>query len=350
MAEYKLRYEGTYITKGAYEFKAGAPLDTRSVVTNLKCLISSSVWENQAEYVFTGLPVYVEATDEYFMLSNKPLLKQHLFTNAQLDVMDDDVAQSHIDLCWNRFAFFKDVESAIKKLGPVFRFMGVAKELSPDQRVITIDTVSYTPLNEAEAIDITCLGFERGFPDEYYAWGTIDASNNITTYFYSNTKEVDQSTTQYKRTDEDVSIFYVDETERTGKRYYFSECVTNQDASSADASMWKFTDDDDISHIYCVADSGMDKPTEDISNVTFYLSPNTSEPVYAILDIVHFNATIFEEMDPSECGTINSSTGSSIEANDNNNGWVYQIGEDEFASNGLIWVKLGSAESNWIVI
>lgn len=352
MAEYKLRYEGTYITKGAYEFQAGAPLDTRSVVTNLKCLISASVWVNQADYVYTGLPVYVESTGEYFMLVNRPVLKQHLFTNKQLDAMTDETAKTHIDLCWGKLAFYKDIETTVKNLGPVFKFKGVAKEISTDQKVITIDTVNYTPINEAESIDITCLGFERGFPDEYYAWGVIDASNNITTYFYSNTQEVDQNTTQYKRTDEEVSIFYAYETERTGKRYYFDGHVANEDASaSVDSSvMWKFSDEDDISHIYCVADGGAEEPTIDASLVTFYLDPDTSEPVYARLNIEHFDAVIFEEMDPSECGTINSSTGSSVEANDSNNGWVYQIGKDEYASNGLIWVKLGSAENDWLVI
>jgi hypothetical protein len=33
-----------------------------------------------------------------------------------------------------------------------------------------------------------------------------------------------------------------------------------------------------------------------------------------------------------------------------NTGHVYQIIEDEYASNGTIWVKLGAPTENWIVL
>lgn len=39
-----------------------------------------------------------------------------------------------------------------------------------------------------------------------------------------------------------------------------------------------------------------------------------------------------------------------ISAGPDNIGWVYQIGEEEYASNGSIWVQLGSPKEDWIVI
>ena len=40
----------------------------------------------------------------------------------------------------------------------------------------------------------------------------------------------------------------------------------------------------------------------------------------------------------------------SITASSENNGHVYQIGEEEYASNGNMWVQLGSPKTDWIVL
>ena len=39
-----------------------------------------------------------------------------------------------------------------------------------------------------------------------------------------------------------------------------------------------------------------------------------------------------------------------IPASSDNSGHVYQIGENEYASNGQIWVKLGSPVEDWIIL
>jgi hypothetical protein len=43
-------------------------------------------------------------------------------------------------------------------------------------------------------------------------------------------------------------------------------------------------------------------------------------------------------------------TSESIPASPDNSGHVYQIGENEYASNGQIWVKLGSPVEDWIIL
>lgn len=48
--------------------------------------------------------------------------------------------------------------------------------------------------------------------------------------------------------------------------------------------------------------------------------------------------------------TLTTSEEGGIPAGPDNIGWVYQIGEEEYASNGSIWVQLGSPKENWIVI
>ena len=41
---------------------------------------------------------------------------------------------------------------------------------------------------------------------------------------------------------------------------------------------------------------------------------------------------------------------STIDANSENNGHVYQLGEEEYASNGNMWIQLGSPKTDWIVL
>lgn len=54
----------------------------------------------------------------------------------------------------------------------------------------------------------------------------------------------------------------------------------------------------------------------------------------------------------TESGLVSGITGASgIEtASESNIGWVFQLGENEYASNGKIWVQLGNPREDWIVI
>ena len=352
MAEYKLNYEGTYITKGAYEFKAGAPLDTRSVVNTLKALISASVWANQAEYVYKGLPVYVESTDEYYILNSKTSLKTHLYTDADLDNMSEDTAKEHIKLCWQRMASFDDLDKAVQDLGPVFIFKGVATGLTPDKRGVTVEDVSYTPYGTgATQHKVICLGYEHGFPEEYYAWGTVDASNNMTIEFYTDSSVITSDSSQYDKAGSDTSIYFVDDTV-SGKRYYFDGTAENLDASAqvgVDQKLWAFTDEDDLSHLYCVAVGQTDAPTANATDVSFYVINDTSDEVYGRLNIDSFKS--YEFSPKANPGTIVvAQEAHVIYASNSNNGWVYQVSDEEYASNGLIWVQLGSPDNEWVII
>jgi hypothetical protein len=82
MAKLLLKYGGTYETKGAYSFAAAAPLDTRSVVETIDHLISEDVWKNPDYTAFNGLQVYVESTQELYILKNSSGLKSDLQPEA----------------------------------------------------------------------------------------------------------------------------------------------------------------------------------------------------------------------------------------------------------------------------
>ena len=328
-----------------YNITTPNPVDGRTIVNVKTDLIDDTKWNKTVEF-YNGLPVFVQSTQELYYL----LDKEHALVTLE-SATADQIAAAYA--CWGRMASEKDLEKAVQDLGPVFIFKGVAKSVSPDRRVITLDTVNYTPNGSATAVDLVCLGYEYGFPDKYYAWGTIDASTSaLTTYFYSEDPVVTVSSEQYKKGSTATAIYYVDDASLSGKRYYFDTSVANQDPEAETGSevMWMFTDELDMSHIYCVATGGADAPSADANNVIFYLDPDTSKEEYAELNIAHFNSYKFTKIPSSQKGTINSSTGSTVTAGDSNNGWVYQIDEDEYASNGMIWVQLGSAENEWIII
>ena len=330
-----------------YNITTPNPVDGRTIVSVKTDLIDNTKWNKTVEF-YNGLPVYVQATNELYYLMDK----EHALVTLST-ATPEQIAAAYD--CWKKMASYKELDDMVKELGPVFVFKGVAQAISPDKRAITVEGASYTPHGASSDVSVVCLGYEHGFPNLYYAWGTIDASNGDGhVYFYTNTPGIALDSSQYKKGNSSENIFYVDDASLSAKRYYFDASVANEDASaSVDSSvMWKFTDEDDISHIYCVAPSGADAPSADVADASFYLDADTSEDLYDVLDVEHFASYKFTKMSSSEKGTINSLLDPSrvIFADNTNNGHVYQIVEDEYASNGLIWVQLGSPDNEWIVI
>lgn len=327
-----------------FDMKSAVPLDGRTIVKVKQDLIDASKWNPIVEF-YEGLPVYVEETDEVYYLVDKA----HALVNNVAEASEE--AKNAAYACWQKMASYKDLDKAVQDLGPVFIFKGVATGLTPDKRGVTVEDVSYTPSGEASAHKVICLGYEHGFPEEYYAWGTVDASNNMTIEFYTDSSVITNSSSQYDKDGSDTSIYFVDDT-ISGKRYYFDGKADNLDASAqvgVDKKLWAFTDEDDLSHLYCVAVGQADAPTANATDVSFYVINDTSDEVYKHLNIDSFKSYEFSlKKNP---GTIAvAQKAQVIYAENGNNGWVYQISDDEYASNGLIWVQLGSPDNEWVII
>jgi hypothetical protein len=339
----------------AFNFKAGAPLDSRFVVDYIQSLISYNGWwdsDGNTYKFYKGESVYVYDTIKnvkgLYTLRDYDGLASHAMPDASIDQLSDASLMEEIGKYWDRAATASDLEHAVQDLGPVFIFKGIATHISDDKRIITTQNAQYIPNGKEEPVSIYCLGVEPGFPEEYYGWGTSNTAKSITTYFYSDSSIITTSSIQYKK-GSSVNIFYVDD--KMSKRFYYDGNVANQSTETGDPSvLWKFTDDADISHIYTVGANT--PPSEDSSNITFYMEPNTRGLVYdTSLNITHFQSHDFVPQTQQEKGTIVSgSTGTVVVASDKNNGWVYQLNEDEYASNGYIWVQLGSADQEWVII
>lgn len=328
-----------------FQVSTNNPVDNRTIVDYKSQLIDASVWEITEFY--NGLPIYVKETDEVYYLINKDGSVLINWANPDLTTEEIDAAYA----CWQKMASYKDLDKAVHDLGPVFVFKGIASGLTPDRRGITVGDASYKPSTTGgQQHKIICLGFEYEFPDKYYAWGTVDASNNMTVEFYTNSSVIANDSSQYKRAkNPDTSIYYVDDTS-SGKRFYFDGSISNVDPSKTESNttMWKFTDEGDISTIYCVANPQADAPSVDVNDVSFYLKNDTRDAVYGKRSIAHFDSYKFTKL--SSQGTIVASQVEVIYASNDNNGWVYQISDDEYASNGLIWVQLGSPDNEWVII
>jgi hypothetical protein len=66
-------------------------------------------------------------------------------------------------------------------------------------------------------------------------------------------------------------------------------------------------------------------------------------------ELVTYEAYDFVPLPDAEKYTVTTGSNATIAAV-GNAGHVYQIGENEYASNGQIWVKLGSPVEDWIII
>ena len=85
------------------------------------------------------------------------------------------------------------------------------------------------------------------------------------------------------------------------------------------------------------------------NTVDIYVTIQSPAPLISGIQIQKYIYSEFYPLDPSYFIELQTDI-ITITANSENNGHVYQIGEEEYASNGLMWVQLGTPKSNWITI
>lgn len=230
------------------------------------------------------------------------------------------------------------VDSSIKNLGPVFSFKGVGTYIDPDQTTITLGSghISGT-VGVLDNPIFGCYGTQYGSTDGgktftmMYGWG-----NSAELFFW--TKEMITSDNhiniiQYTRSDEESkSNEYIE----IGEDRYFA-AMRNDEIKSI---IWKNTSGDTL-YTY---------PNDtDSSKVDVYATSSKSNPLAVGIDVKTFNYYNFTKI-PTQY-TLVLDTDIKIEtASKDNNGDVYQIEEEEYASNGNMWVQLGSPKNKWIVL
>lgn len=299
-----------------YNIISPVPLDGRTVAEYKQDLIDKAVWAKDKAYQYIGMPVYVQEDSSMYVLKEEIDYEDLLdFSNPQS--LPSEEQKNELYKAWKKLASASDVES----LSGVFTFKGVAEAINPDQSIITIKSVSTLPIKDrngkitkpSETLYCVTTTYEFDM-DVYYGWGT--SLNDIR--FWTDTTTVNSHTSQYDKGKEtDIKAY-----EFNGKLYY---------------------------------PTGTEYEYESIDGEVVYINANK---VYAAKDFTKTHIGVATEVAYTGCEfsiksspiALQNTTSETITASPNNSGYVYQIGENEYASNGQIWVKLGSPVEDWIIL
>lgn len=226
--------------------------------------------------------------------------------------------------------------SSVESLSGVFTFKGVAYDISPDNTYILLngDGFEVEPIGTAcDIVGNTYFGWKIDIQE---VWTTGPLWVNAVEYTKSDT-----STTVYGMTI-DGTLYFVsntqpDTTQGTLLESLDGRCVWLSGSESIEG--W-YTDLNPLGVQVCNKEGEL-----------------TDEFVYGY--VFKYNAYVFTESEEkvgasfyvtpllASDGTKTDGDGNKIP---NNSGHVYQIGENEYASNGTIWVKLGSPVEDWIIL
>lgn len=219
--------------------------------------------------------------------------------------------------------------SSVESLSGVFTFKGVAEAVSPDLSYIVTCQAS-------EGVALAPIGTSVDLEgDVYYGWQI--GSNTI----WTDSLVLNSASTQYMRGKGEVvkCVVYNDV-------YYFTtEQVTDDKTILESISGHQIK-------VYTI-----DLQTTDTASVRIQVYDGEITGDGYMIEYTAYSFTPKannDTVDVSHAHTIIYASDGTKVVDDttipNNSGHVYQIGENEYASNGQIWVKLGSPVEDWIII
>lgn len=325
---------GSEAKAGAMIFKTGAPLDDRTAVRCKAALISQTALgernkqnevTNGKGWIFNGLITADCQTGDLYVLNNRDALE--LLTDDDIINLSEAEIDEKVAKAWKKLASASD----LSKLSGVFQFKGVAEAISPDQRIITTHGVTTATVTDDEgkvtknSESLYCVTTAYEFDmDVYYGWGT--SLNDIR--FWTDTPTVNSDTLQYGKGEEISVTAY----EFDGELYYPIDSTVAPTAGdqvtpyeNVNGRIIYISEYDDV---YANANAGGGSIGE------------ATQITYMGCDFSVRQSIALEENTTSE----------TIPATSDNSGHVYQIGENEYASNGTVWVKLGSPVEDWIIL
>ena len=235
------------------------------------------------------------------------------------------------------------LNNAITSLGPVFKFKGVASAIDPDHTTLTVGsgTVEITAGEVTTNEKLISYGtvLQENLDNVKYAWGTSEYPNLFFTDVLYTTENIDQ--TQYKKGDT-TTLQYINIFDTL--YFYKEDQSVNIETGTRTYKVWEALDNGGTLYSLTRADG-----TIDVYTVT-----STSELPTALVSKVTPNEYTYYTFTPlgdAEKYIVSiTSDISTIDANSENNGHVYQLGEEEYASNGNMWIQLGSPKTDWIVL
>lgn len=281
--------------------------------TNPTPLDSTEVqsFANLTEYAKSGATSYVGQIVK--TISNSAIDGCYIIKNANGDLIklttDDD----------------------LKKFGGVFQFQGVASAIDADHCTLTIGKATKKEQN-TDGIEVTASFEVSDYKvdiegDTYYHWTSSTAK--VTANYWTRGDFVNGAKTYTKSESTANTFVYNEETYyQTGETVDTPSNRTKYLTLDGDV-LWV----DDSKYIYATSASET-KVQADAVTLTF-----DTEVVF------------FTETGKLEKVTSSGSPEKAVDTSTKSNkGHVYQLGEEEYASNGTIWVQLGSPKEDWIVI
>lgn len=321
---------GTNIQSQSMKFQTDGPLDDRSALKVPASLISQDAL-GHVNYVYPAMTCSIQSTGDVYILKDKSkLVAQGLKTLEFLNSKTDEEIEALIEASgWVRLPNMRDVSAIntqmsqnMQQLAGVFQFKGVADAIDADHTTITLKSGTKTVTGSDPVTGYVCNGFYYDVAhDKYYEW-TKDSDTIYVKGTEVYTKSGSESSTL---------VYYVDYADTR----YYAHAVSNDKITSFQSL--------DGGIIYPAGD-GVNSETA----TTFYADSSKTVSVGSLTPHSYPAYTFTLVSGATFSGSaINPGEGAS-----GNNGHVYQIGEKEYASNGLIWVELGSPkeEITWLVL
>lgn len=344
--------EGKDIKTGAMQFQTSAPLDDRTVILNKGSLISQNTWGDLG-YIFKGMMTVTQDTGELYILKDKTKLT--LMEDKEIADLTDAQLDAEISKSWVKASQDTQyIQSLInEKVSTLFQFKGVATAIDPDHTTLTIGkgTVS-GDIGTAEKPNqisgpLVSYGtvLSENLGSVMYAWGTP----KYRSLFY--TKSPDPTQKQFYRRESQSTAYYIEvyntlyfDTRRTEEVPYTTGEGENTTTGTIIYKVWEAINKGGT--LYSVQGS-TDK------TVNIYATPSseaTPDPLISEVTVQDYTYWEFNEYEENKFTVNIDSTITTVTASPENNGHVYQIGEEEYASNGHMWVQLGSPKTDWIVL
>ena len=318
--------EGKNSQKVGFSFATNAPLDDRTVVKTKDSLIGQDTWVKPG-YLFDGLITAVQETQELYMYVGGKLSAWPsdflLTTTAEKSTAEDAIIAKY----WKKVS-----SSGLENVSGVFTFKGVAEAINPDQSIITTRKVNTEAVTDdqgkvttpSESLYCVTTSYEFDM-DVYYGWGT--SLEDIR--FWTDTTTVNSNTPQYDKSGSSIDIIAYD---FEGVLYYPIDSTV---ATIAGDPVTPY-ENVDGRRIYIYSGDVYDNQNAAGGSI------GTAIPI----EYTGYDFTVKTQ----SIALTEEITSETITASSNNSGHVYQIGENEYASNGQIWVKLGSPVEDWIIL
>ena len=289
-----LKYTGANIATSYYP-SGQAPLDVRSIVDSFSSIKSSlnafkTSTGDDTSYIGMMVTAY-DSGNVYVLTSKNPIT-------------------------------WKEIGSDLSKLSGVFAFKGLANAVSPDLSYIVVCTPS---IDGREASPIGAFADLEG--EIYYGW-----ENENEDTFYTDSLILNDLTKQYDRGSDTYEMRSL---EYNGDMYYLT---TASPIGDDDKQAYENVSGEMIylESSYMGFINGAQVEVGDQEGTVLGTAIGHVYTAYTFIELIH-------PVSITHAHTI-------ITASPDNSGHVYQIGENEYASNGQIWVKLGSPVEDWIIL